>query len=564
MLKFRIIFGYFLLLSSVILYAQQPYPQGYFKSPLGIELELAGNFGEFRPNHFHTGLDFKTQQKENLPVYAAAEGFVSRIAISHSGYGNCLYLQHPNGYTTVYAHLNTFDARIAAYVKTQQEQAEKWNIDVTLDTPLLYYQQGAQIALSGNTGGSVAPHLHFEIRNTATERVVNAMHFNFPIKDQVAPIIYQVGVYDAQRSIYTQAPFTYAATKNKEGAYTIANGISVPYHMVRLGLIAQDFMNQSVNTLGVYKTSLWVDDKLLLTTQIDELDFATNRCINAYADYQYRSQTNAWMQLLFKSQNNELNFYQTLVDNGVVALEPGTERSVKIAVSDFYGNTSELSFKIRSATTQHLATATDTLWRAGESNTYYSKYVKFITKANAFYDDVPMKIVPLLSENALGYGVRLHTSSVPLAQPQELYVKLLYPLAFELRSKLVFRHEVKAQFLPGANPQSGIKAVFKEGYAFALIKTLGMYQVGIDTLAPKISEVSKVQIDGKAAIKVQVQEESTSIKYFKAYLDGKFVVFERKGAVFTHQLATSLPKGAVLTIRASDENDNVREVVYDL
>lgn len=528
---------------------QAQYDKGYFRSPLGIPLYLAGNFGEFRPNHFHTGLDFKTNQVENLPVYAVADGFVSRIAVSHSGYGYCLYVQHPNGFTSVYAHLNSFDQRISNYLLEQQRKKEQWNVDVTVDSGKLVYKKGDQIALSGNTGGSIAPHLHFEIRNTLTEKVINGMHFGFPIVDKLAPVMRQVGIYDAAKSVYMQEPLirSVSSLQGKEWV------VKVP--SVRLGVIAEDFMNNSTNTLGIYKTELIVDGNLIVQTEMNELDFANNKSINGYTDYKYRATNKDWMQVLYRSQNNPLDFYKKLENNGVVDLVANKKRHIIIKLHDYDNNFNEVSFYLvyePQGIDIKVVTAISSLQPFKYRNTYY----QFNNDGYAFYDEVPISIDVHPAVNKWSKVISVHQQNIPLAKPQELYLKLLHPIPFQWYGKLVFRHEVKAQALPGAQAQSGMKATIKNGQAFALIKTLGNYYVDIDTLAPKI----KVITNNTNMVQVQVTEETTNIKSFKAYLNDKFVVFSRKGNVFTSEVPSFYEKKGVLKIIVADDNDNKSEV----
>ena len=160
----RLIIIPFLFFISVSM-AQNSYPQDYFQSPLEIPLILSGTFAELRSNHFHSGLDIKTQQQSGLKVMAAASGFVSRIKVSHFGYGKALYITHPNGYTTVYAHLQNFNPEIDAYIKHRQYKNESYEIELFPKAGELLVNNGDIVAYSGNTGGSGGPHLHFEIRN---------------------------------------------------------------------------------------------------------------------------------------------------------------------------------------------------------------------------------------------------------------------------------------------------------------------------------------------------------------------------------------------------------------
>src|SRR5574343_176058 len=169
--------------------AQTTYPQDYFRSPLDIPLNLSGNFGELRTNHFHTGIDIKTEQREGLKIYAAAEGYVSRIKVSPVGYGYALYITHPNGYTTLYGHLKSYAPKIDEYVKRNQYLLKSFSVDLFPTPEELPVTKGEVVALSGNTGGSGGPHLHFEVRETASEKLLNPMLFGFQIADKIPPTV---------------------------------------------------------------------------------------------------------------------------------------------------------------------------------------------------------------------------------------------------------------------------------------------------------------------------------------------------------------------------------------
>jgi len=183
-----------LLLVGASSLAQSNIPKDYFGKPLDIPLILSGSFGELRSNHFHSGLDIKTQQRTGLPVYAPADGYVSRIKVGHYGYGKALYIKHPNGYSTVYAHLERYAGKIQDYVKKQQYRKESYEIELFPKADLLPVYKGDLIGYSGNTGSSGGPHLHFEIRD-ASSRPMNPMLFGLDVPDTRRPLLNSVMVY---------------------------------------------------------------------------------------------------------------------------------------------------------------------------------------------------------------------------------------------------------------------------------------------------------------------------------------------------------------------------------
>jgi murein DD-endopeptidase MepM/ murein hydrolase activator NlpD len=181
-MKLSLHFPYILLLLiSASLYGQRSLPLDYFRSPLDIPLSVTGSFGEIRPNHFHSGADFKVQGKEGLPVFAVADGWVSRIKISPVGFGNALYIDHPNGFTSVYGHLFGYNDTISTYAHKMQYVRKSFEVDLFPITnhDTLWIKKGDLIGFAGNSGSSFGAHLHFELRNTASERIINPLLFGF-------------------------------------------------------------------------------------------------------------------------------------------------------------------------------------------------------------------------------------------------------------------------------------------------------------------------------------------------------------------------------------------------
>src|SRR4030095_248592 len=206
---------------SIILYSTQLYSQSfvysrnYFRWPVANKPGIVANFGELRTSHWHMGLDIRTDQKENMPVYAAADGYIARISIHSLSYGKAIYINHPNGLTTVYGHLNKFFPKLDSVVMTAQYKQQSWEIELNFTKDQFPVRKGQFIAWSGNTGGSQGPHVHFEIRNTKTQRCINPYFFNLPIADEVSPVFTKLAVYNRDLSIYDQNPILFMVKKVK-------------------------------------------------------------------------------------------------------------------------------------------------------------------------------------------------------------------------------------------------------------------------------------------------------------------------------------------------------------
>lgn len=558
-----IFFLLFLLAAAGKANGQDNYPQQYFRNPLDIPILLAGNFGECRPNHFHTGLDLKTQEKENLKVYAAAEGYVSRISISHSGYGNALYISHPNGFTTVYGHLNDFYPALQQYLAGQQYARQSWNIDLTLQPEQFPVTKGQFIAYSGTTGGSTGPHLHFEIRDTRTEHVLNAALFGFPINDKIAPVAKSIAFY-TDGSIYEQSPALYPLKKTADG-YSPGGTITIASPGVRVAVRADDYMKGSPNTLGVYSMKLYLDDQLQSSWALQDIDFGENRYVNAFADYRLKEEKGSWYETLFRTKGNHLsNYTYQNRDNGALDISDGAIHRLRIELSDASGNTSYIKAGIIAAPARDTTAVICNSWKAGSPFSLKTTLFSLTADSDCLYDDICFRYSETPSSKYLSAVIQLHDTKVPVHSRAKLGIRLNQLLPFALRSKLVFVHHIKAASLPGNNPQDAAAAGYDNGWAWSDIRTFGNYYVAIDTTAPVIRPLQKAGTLSKTRkISFRVTDNLTSVQQFRAELDGRWLRFVRVGNVYTYAFDDHCPPGKhTLNIRAADENNNIRNYTF--
>lgn len=332
-----------------LVFGQNQYPKDYFRSPLDIPLQLSGNFGELRPNHFHSGFDFKTQQKEGFSVYAAAEGYVSRIKIAVNGYGKAIYITHPNGYTTVYGHLQSGVGAVEKRIKAEQYQAKSYEIDVYLPANDLQIQKGDVIALSGNTGGSDGPHLHFEIRDTASEKIINPMFFGFDsvITDSKRPMLSNLLVYPLGKNTivnHAERPVSVAISQQDDGSY-IAEKVLVN-GTVGFGITAFDYDDVSWNGNGIYKVQTFKNGKLDFQYQFDTFSFDETRYVNALIDYGRYKKTGQRVQKLFTEKPYPLSIIQTGNQNGILEISSNITQNYKIEISDYSQNITRIFIPI--------------------------------------------------------------------------------------------------------------------------------------------------------------------------------------------------------------------------
>ncbi|MDF1671934.1 MAG: M23 family metallopeptidase [Vicingaceae bacterium] len=541
--------SFLLLVIGFNISAQDTIPKNYFRSPLGIPLFLAGNFGELRSNHFHSGLDMKTQGKEGFRIYAAADGYVSRIKISPWGYGKTIYIDHPNGYTTVYAHLKGFSGDIAKETKKYQYQKESWEIDWYPADTLMKVKKGDVIAISGNTGGSGGPHLHFEIRETLSEHPVNPLLFGFEIKDNIKPII---------RSI-TLTPLndtSYVNNKNIMQRFIVtgANGVyrlkySTPinaYGEIGIGIETIDKLNGYGNRNGIYTIELQREKETIFKSEMKKFSFDQSRALNSLIDYEYYLKKKVRFQRSYIEPNNQLSIYAEHKNNGITNFKKGDKFNFKYIVKDTYQNTSGISFVVngnvnKSALPQLITQKFDTLFSYQDSNFFEKPNISVSIPKGALYKDLPLHFHT--ADTMLGaitptYFV--HNDYTPLHQPIFVSIKV-GRLSEYLRSKATIVHfdSRKRYYARGGE--------WRNNFITAKSKNFGGFAVMIDTVAPKITPFNIIPNRNMAnykTLEVKIGDNLSGVKSYRATIDGKWVImeYEAKKAKLFHTF-DKLPKG---------------------
>ena len=528
-MKFMRFFLFYLLFCST-LFAQNNFPKDYFSPPLDIPMQLSGNFGELRPNHFHAGFDFKTQQKEGLKVYASAEGYVSRIKISTFGNGKTIYITHPNGYTSVYAHLQNAVGPIQNFITTTHYKEQSFEIEMYLKPGEIPIKKGEWIAVSGNTGASEGPHLHYEIRDSKTEFVINPMLFGFDsgFRDTKKPVISGLYVYPLFSSTVntSKRPILLNTALQKDGTYladkVLANG------PIGFGIIANDYDDVSFNKNGVYSVNSFLNGQPKFGYQFDTHSFDDMRYVNAMIDYAKYKKTGQRVQKLFMKNKYDLAFIATDETKGQITPTPNLDNVYRIEVADFFGNKSEITVPIQYDSSVALIPAEPVVSNyflvANKDNIFEKENASVFFPAGTFYDDF-----------ALNFDVRdktlyLHDDSVP-AHSNFTISLTDNALSKELQEKTFIAR------LDGE--QINYNSTFRKDSVFsAKVKTLGKYKLVTDTLAPKVS-IAK-PIEGKwvsqDAIRLQISDLGSGIKTYNGFLNGQWVLFEydNKTRTITH------------------------------
>ncbi|MEY4875104.1 MAG: hypothetical protein RL708_253, partial [Bacteroidota bacterium] len=325
---------------------QYNYPKGYFHFPLTNEILLAGNFGELRPNHFHSGWDIKTNNIEGYPIHAAQLGFVSRIKLSKNGYGLAVYVTHPNGFTTVYAHLSKLNSNLNLYLKTEQLKQNKNEVDFNLKPNLLKIGNDEIVAYSGNSGSSEAPHLHFEIRDAFTEEAINPAFFGLEINDDAKPLINKIGIYNWNENNEVPNFTIHKLSKTEMMNGEINKCLVIKNSVIGIAVAGFDVQNNANDSkLGLTSITLLQDDNKICHIYFDRLNFAETKRINFMVDTIQQKKMNVDWYKLYLPKLNVSSFYKNK-NEGKIVLEKNKIANFEIVVSDFTEHKKSLKFSI--------------------------------------------------------------------------------------------------------------------------------------------------------------------------------------------------------------------------
>ncbi|WP_369769444.1 M23 family metallopeptidase [Flavobacterium sp. WC2416] len=527
-------FIYFLLFSGSV-FGQNEYPKDYFSLPIDIPVQLSGNFGELRPNHFHAGFDFKTLQREGLEVHAVADGYVSRIKISTFGNGKAIYITHPNGFTSVYCHLQKATDEIESYIKKGHYKEQAFEIELFLKPNELTVKKGQTIALSGNTGSSEGPHLHFEFRDSKTEKIINPLLFGFDkyLKDTKKPLLSAVYVYPVDnKTVVNQSkrPLLLNLSLQKDGTY-LANKV-VANGKIGFGVTADDYDNVSFNKNGIYKVQTYLNGKPTFGYQFDTYSFDEMRYVNALIDYSRYKKTSQRVQKLFMVNPYKLSIIKTDENNGVINVAPNLASIYRIEVSDFFGNKNvvniPISYDVSATIVDREPVVSNYFVKVNKDNIFSKNNMSVFFPAGTFFEDFNMNF------DVKGDTLYLHDDSVPVFSS--------FTITIEDSS---FSEEQKGKvFIADIdNGRVGYNATQRKDNVFtAKVRSLGKYALKMDTVPPTISIANPIEgkwISAQNTIQLSINDYGSGIKSYNGYLNGNWILFEydNKTKKITHNFS---------------------------
>ncbi|CAM4148623.1 Peptidase family M23 [Pedobacter westerhofensis] len=541
------------------IFSSNTYPLVDFRPPLDIvPPALAGSFGELRGNHFHSGIDFRTNQREGYPVYAIADGYVSRIRVQNSGFGQALYLTHTNGYTSVYGHLSRFSPKIADAVKSISYQKKTFEMDEYPPADQFPVHKGDVIAWSGNRGSSGGPHLHFEIRDSKTENTINPQLFGIQIPDDIPPVIYSVYLYKLNKKTFNEyTPKQNFQVTGGAGKYRLAANTIIVSGEVGFGITTTDRHNGNSGLNGVYSIELLLDGKTVFTSALERFAFENSKGINSHIDYPAFMTSRRSIQKSFVDPGNPMKIYYNLVNNGRIDLTDQELHEMKYIVTDSKGNKSVLNFTVKSdGKTISTPDEPDGIpFFYNKENEFSTESVKVVMPKGTLYNNLNLiyKVKPRPVRGAYSEIHQIHNNLTPLHVGFELWIKADASLG-NLKDKAVI-------VSTGGSSQGG---VFDNGYVKATARNFGSYYIAVDTVAPTIVPVNILEgrnMSGIPKMLFKIRDNLSGIKSFNGYIDGNWVLmeFDTKTATLWHSFDNHTGPGKhQLRLEAEDMKGNIK------
>ena len=513
-----------LLIITILLgsfcYGQNSVPTDYFDNPMKIPLILSGSFGELRSNHFHSGLDIKTQQREGIPIYAPADGTVTRIKVGHYGYGKALYIAHPNGYSTVYAHLQRYAGEIEEFVKKTQYARESYEVEMFPEAGKLKVNRGDIIGYSGNSGSSGGPHLHFEIRDSSS-RPMNPLLFGIEIPDNKKPLVNSVFAYPLDENSHvkgSQNPVKLRLKLQKDGSYRTD---PVPaLGSLGFGVSTYDQQDGASNKNGVYKIRTSVNGKENFNVLFERFSFGETRYLNRFIDYHYWRTNKSRVQKLFRQSNNPLSIITKEDNSGEVTIEEGFDTSYTIEILDFSGNKQQIVIPLKGKTepiVKPLAVKeTEDYVYANQATSITKGKFSIYIPANALYEDTYLDI------EAKGDTLIFHQDNIPIHKNISITADASNFKKEDLDKLYLGRLNYRGEPYYNTTYRKGDKLTAKT-------RTFGSFTLVADDTSPTIQPVNFSEgkwISKNKTLKVKIEDDLSGIGSYRATINGKFILME--------------------------------------
>lgn len=538
--------------------------------PLNAPLILSGTFGEPRENHFHTGVDLTTRGKTGIAVYAFEDGYVSRIKVSSVGYGKAIYITHPNGLMSVYGHLMKFNDAIQQYVTAEQYRLKKNEVELYPEKNQLKISKGQIIAYSGNTGGSGAPHLHFEVRDAGGETYpLNPLKYNLDLKDSIAPEFRKIAFYNTTDLIDMVAPKEMSLYKVKD-VYKIQNRsqpdtVRLPYSMAGIGIKAYDLANgcDSDGFFGIYSLQVSVDGKTIYEFALNKLDFAEGRYANCHIDYKQKKKEKEQFYRCYLMPGNEAGIYTTVINKGMIPLTKGEVKKVVITAGDYFNNTCRAEFYLTTNSEGKFESAPPAglLFKWNEANSWTKGNLAITTTAKTLYEDLYLHIdSSSIPTGALSKLYKIHDEYTPVHKAYRLSIKLSsVPTNINTSKLIIVRIKSNGSY-------AGYSSTYANGMLTAEPKEFGNFCIMADTTAPQLisNTIKPGQLLSAKSVSFTMTDKLSGIDTYNFYLDDKWIIadYDAKSDTVKIDLG-NLSKGEhILKAIVTDKVQNKKTYTY--
>lgn len=499
----------------------QELPLGYFRNPLGIDIGLSATFAEFRSNHFHSGLDMRTGGAIGQPVYAAADGYVAKVSISPWGGGKILYIKHPNGYTTVYMHLNDYAGAIGRAVLKEQYAQRSYSINKLFAPDELPVKKGQLVAHSGNTGGSGGPHLHFEVRRGGSEDLhthsttINPLLFGLPYKDNIKPTIRGLRVYPVGGN---------PVDIGKE------NTVTVPTEFY-LGIYATDAAEGSTAKNGIDRAEVYLDGTLFFLYTTESIPVDSSRMVNALIDYRHYARTRQAYLLTRTLPGAEGPWVPVHMGDGIFRLKAGTTHHIGVKVYDIMENCTEQVVTVKVDGGQSPVTEHQPLTPVKYDQPFSFSDPNFTFQFSPFtlYADDRLEVC---NKEAAPYSAPLVTIQPTV---NDLPPHLAYSLALKPKAPLAAPTDKVVVVRIDGSKTSAYGTTYADGWYTAQVRDFGQFTLAIDTVAPTVLPINFSE--GKAfkgtLLKVKIGDNLAGVESYHCYLNGEWILGEYDGKTAT-------------------------------
>lgn len=543
-----------LVLGGMLSAQAQHVQESKFCSPFDFPILLSANFGELRPNHFHNGLDIKTQGVTGKPIHCIADGYVSRVAVLHGGYGQAIYVTHPNGLTSVYGHVISFAKNIQACVRQYQYAHETFVCDLKFQPGQFPVKKGDIIALSGNEGASAGPHLHLELRRTETGEYIDPMpYFKHLLKDSKAPVGSLIGIYPIQgKGVVNGA--------SHKKLLAIGN-LKQPVHAwgeIYTGISAKDYMDGTSNFYGVHSVTLYVDSVQVFNSTTDKVLPDENRMINGFTDYEELTRTRRLIMRSYKLPGNRLRLLHTNENRGAVTINEERDYHFRYVLEDNFGNRRTYQFIVkgkRQDIPEYKPEANEMLYW-NRTNVIQKPGMELVVPRYYVYEDVPLRIDMQGDSSLIAFDYILDAGRTPIHSYCDLSIGLRHmPVADTTKYYIVQK---------AGKWRSSMGGKYANGWIKTRVRSLGTFSVDVDTIAPQITPIGQGGWRTSRNIRFRIKDMESGIGSYKVYIDGKFVLFGLKKGILVIQDPEKVKKGVPhkLEVTVTDQCGNMARKEY--